>query len=77
MFNCDVSTLSAINSAADSIKGDSTNLWVFLNTSFFSLNFFTSKQISYVIVMQMNKEHYKREIPYVLGEAKTRGHKYI
>jgi hypothetical protein len=31
MFNCDVSqTLSAINSAADSIKIISTDLWVFL-----------------------------------------------
>ncbi len=32
MFNCDVSqTLSAINSAADSIKIISTDLWVFLS----------------------------------------------
>jgi hypothetical protein len=33
MFNCDVSqTLFAINSAADSIKIISTDLWVFLTS---------------------------------------------
>jgi hypothetical protein len=43
MFNCDVSqTLSAINSAADSIKIISTDLWVFLMLVVFHiyLNYF-------------------------------------
>jgi hypothetical protein len=41
MFNCVVSqSLSAINSAADSIKIISTDLWVFLKTSL-NLIFFT------------------------------------